>query len=120
MDSSEIFITAGAAAALGLGAGAGFKLIPALFRARKDLANTHQGHNDEPPVPTYQIFLSSKRRETSIVGFYRDSLRHADGSFTRAYHAELEPSVFCDDLTLENRCNALARLLAARKPVGTV
>ncbi len=47
-------------------------------------------------------------------------MRHADGSFTRAYHAELEPSLLCDDLTLENRCNALARLLAARKPVGTV
>jgi hypothetical protein len=118
MDGSAIVITASAAAAVGLGAGAGFKLIPALFEARRDLANAHQGYNDQPPIPAHQFFPSSKLRETSIVGLYRDSLRHADGSFTRAYHAQLEPSVFCDDLTLENRCNALARLLAARKPVG--
>jgi hypothetical protein len=120
MDANAIVITAGAAAALGLGAGAGFKLIPALIQAKRELANLHQDHDEGPSVPTHQFFSSSKRQESSIVGLYRDSLRHADGSFARAYHVELETSVFCDDFILENRCNSLARLLAARKPVGTV
>jgi hypothetical protein len=120
MDANAIVITAAAAAALGLGAGAGFKLIPALFQARREMAVLSQDHGEGFSFPTLRLFPLNKRRESSIVGLYRASLRHADGSFTRAYHVELEPSVFCDDLILENRCNSLARLLAARKPVGTV
>jgi hypothetical protein len=42
-------------------------------------------------------------------------LRHCDGSFTRAYHVELEPSVFCDDLILENR---LKQMQLARVPAA--
>src|SRR5262249_56148921 len=38
----------------------------------------------------------------------------------RAYQVEVEATIFSDDLVLEGRCDALARLLAARKPVGTV
>src|SRR5262249_6310312 len=39
---------------------------------------------------------------------------------TRAYHAELSPTVFSDDLVIENRCDAFARMLSSRKPVGTI
>jgi hypothetical protein len=125
MDGTAIFITASAAAALGVGAGLGIKLAPAWIQSRREFAALRtaesigvigeRGKLSSPLVPT-----SGRRRESSIVGLYRDALRHADGSFTRAYRVELEPSIFCEDIVSESRCNALARLLAARKPVGTV
>jgi hypothetical protein len=122
MDANGVAITAGAIAALGFGASIGLKLAPAFIKARRELAVLNAADRlaeviEPPPSATKP---SGRRRETSIVGLYRDALRHADGSFTRAYHVELEPSIFSDDLVVENRCNALARLLAARKPVGAV
>jgi hypothetical protein len=122
MDANGIMITASAAAALGLGASIGLKLAPALIKSRRELAALiEKGVLEESePARRPSIKISGRRRETSIAGLYRDALRHADGSFTRAYHVELEPTIFNDDLVLESRCDALARLLAARKPVGTV
>ena len=118
MDHNAMVITASAAAALGAGAGAGHKLIPFWLHARRELKATDKDFFHSHSQVTWKP--AGKRRETSMVGFYRDALRHADGSFTRAYHVDLEPSIFSDDLIVENRCHALARLLAARKPVGTV
>ncbi|MGE0133119.1 MAG: VirB4 family type IV secretion system protein [Blastocatellales bacterium] len=121
MDATAIFITASAATALGLGATLGLKLAPAFLRARREFDSLWEADIStdlivaQPAMPK----ASNRRRESSIVGLYRDALRHSDGSYTRAYHVGLEPSVFGDDLVVENRCDALARLLAANKPVGT-
>lgn len=118
MDSSALFITASAAAALGAGTGLGIKLAPAFLHARRAWKDT----SPTIPLTDYSVSPTSatRPRDTSIVGLYEDALRHADGSYTRAYHVDLAASVYSDDLLLENRCNALARLLAARKPLGTV
>lgn len=115
MDGSAIAITASAAAALGLGASIGWRLAPLWLQARRDLRALPEG--DDSPA---EIVLSGRRRDSSIVGLYGDAIRHADGSFSRAYHVELAPTIFAEDLVTESRCNALARLLAARKPIGTV
>src|SRR6266508_2985673 len=122
MDANGIMITASAAAALGLGAGLALKLAPAFIKSRRELAILNEAGALEEATPARQpaIDVSGHRRETSIVGLYHDALRHDDGSFTRAYHVELEHSIFSDDLVLERRCDALALLLAARKPVGAV
>ncbi len=125
MDGNAIFITASAAAALGVGAGLGLKLAPAWIQSRREFAAVRTAESmgvvgEREKVSSPLIPTSGRRRESSIVGLYRDALRHADGSFTRAYRVGLEPSIFLDDLVSESRCNALARLLAARKPVGTV
>lgn len=117
MDASAIFITASAAAAFGVGTGLSLKFAPAFLQARRDwkTASTLPPHEQSSPrMP------ATRQRDTSIIGLYEDALRHADGSYTRAYHVDLAASVFSEDLLLENRCNALARLLAARKPLGTV
>lgn len=100
MDAIGVVITAGAAAALGLGASLGLKLAPAFVKSRRDLAilNATGGSEEVAAAQPFAIRTSGHRRETSIVGLYRDALRHADGSFTRAYHVELEPSIFSDDL----------------------
>ncbi len=118
MDPSAIIITASAAAAFGAGTGLGIKLAPAFLQARR-------AWKDAPPtIPLIDHSSSptsaTRPRDTSIVGLYEDALRHTDGSYTRAYHVDLAASVYSDDLLLENRCNALARLLAARKPLGTM
>ncbi len=115
MDGSVIAITAGTAAALGLGASLGWRLAPLWLQARRDL-NVLPKEDDTPA----EILLEGRRRDSSIVGLYGDAIRHADGSFSRAYHVELAPTIFAEDLVTESRCNALARLLAARKPIGTV
>jgi hypothetical protein len=122
MDGNAIVITASAAAALGAGAGIGIKLVPQWLHAQREWRVMQSAdelnvwRNDSAPM----LMTTGKRRESSIVGVYKNTLRHTDGSFTRAYHVALAPSVFSDDLVIENRCHALARLLAARKPVGTV
>lgn len=122
MDANGIMITASAAAALGLGAGLALKLAPTFIKSRRELAILNEAGvlEEATTARPLTIDVSGRRRETSIVGLYLDALRHDDGSFTRAYHVELEPSIFSDDLVLESRCDALALLLAARKPVGSV
>ena len=125
MDANAITLTASCAAALGIGAGLTIKLVPAFLAARRDRSTLRYVPNGlEDASSNDEAYFSTERtpgriRNSSIVGLYRDALRHADGSFTRAFHVELSPSVFSDDLAVENRCDALARMLAARKPVGT-
>lgn len=123
MDANAIALTATCAAAAGIGAGLTIKLVPALLTAQRDFAklrhvpdtSINEDENNESLVrPLGRI------RNGSIVGLCGDALRHADGSFTRAFYVEACSTVFSDDLLIENRCNAIARLLAARKPVGTV
>ncbi|MCI0390773.1 MAG: hypothetical protein MOB07_18665 [Acidobacteria bacterium] len=122
MDANAIALTASCAAALGIGAGLTIRLAPAFLAARRDWSSLRYvpdaSSNDEAYYATER--MPGRIRNSSIVGLYNDALRHADGSFTRAFHVELYPSVFSDDLLIENRCDALARMLAARKPVGTL
>jgi hypothetical protein len=128
MDAHAIAIAAGAAAGFGIGTGLGLRLVPALFRAGRDLrpARHLRGRTftelpgEEAAAQASLVRPGGRLRNSSVVGLCGDALRHADGSFTRAYHVELSPTVFSDDLVAENRANALARLLAARKPAGTV
>ena len=122
IDSTGIVMMAGAAAAFGLGASLGLKLAPAFLQTRRELAALGSPNESEEAreMEIKVLRPSGHRRENSIVGLYRDALRHVDGSYTRAYQVALEPTIYGDDLVVESRCNALARLLAARKPVGTV
>jgi hypothetical protein len=63
---------------------------------------------------------SGKRRESSIAGIAKNLIRHADGSYTKAYHVPLQSSIFDHEERLEQRVDELARLLSARKPTNTV
>ena len=57
---------------------------------------------------------------TSIVGLIASTLRHRDGSYTRAWHVEMPPTMYARESVAEDRCDRLARALAADKPRGTV
>jgi hypothetical protein len=123
MDANAIVLTASCAAAIGIGAGLTIKLAPAFIIAWRDWSSLRyvpDARANEENDQTSLTRAPGRIRKSSIVGIYGDALRHADGSFTRAYHVELCPTVFSEDLVIENRCDALARMLAARKPVGTV
>lgn len=122
MDASAIALTASCAAAFGIGAGLTIKLVPAFLVAHRDwsrLRYVPDALSKEGGSNEAQTRMPGRIRNSSVISLYGDALRHADGSFTRAYHLELCPTVFSDDLLIESRCNAIARMLAARKPVGT-
>src|ERR1700694_1215406 len=61
-----------------------------------------------------------RKRDSSIVGIYRDALRHKDGSLTVAYDVEMPATMFADDSLVDIRYDDLARTLAFEKPPGTL
>ena len=61
-----------------------------------------------------------RRRDASVVGLYKDALRHKDGSLTVAYQVETPASMFADDEFVDIRYDDLARMLAFEKPPGTL
>jgi hypothetical protein len=61
-----------------------------------------------------------RRRDSSIVGIYKDALRHKDGAFTVAYQVEAQATMFADDTLVDTRYDDLARMLAFEKPPGTL
>jgi hypothetical protein len=61
-----------------------------------------------------------RRRDASVVGLYKDALRHKDGALTVAYVVEMSPSMFADDELVDIRYDDLARMLAFEKPPGTL
>jgi hypothetical protein len=61
-----------------------------------------------------------RRRDASVVGLYKDALRHKDGSLTVAYQVETPSSMFADDEFVDIRYDDLARMLAFDKPPGTL
>ena len=65
-------------------------------------------------------YPSGRRRDSSIVGIYKDALRHKDGSLTVAYSVEAPSTMFADDSLVDIRYDDLARMLAFEKPSGTL
>src|SRR5437764_794700 len=63
---------------------------------------------------------SGRSRESGIAGIVKNLIRHKDGAYTKAYHIDLQPSIFDHEERLEQRVDELARLLSARKPTNTV
>lgn len=63
---------------------------------------------------------SGRRRDSSIVGIYKDALRHKDGALTVAYQVETPATMFADDALIDIRYDDLARMLAFEKPPGTL
>ena len=63
---------------------------------------------------------AGRKRDSSIVGIYRDALRHKDGSLTVAYNVEAPATMFADDALIDIRYDDLSRMLAFEKPAGTL
>ena len=128
MEPGLIIAGAAGVAGLGIGLGTAVRLIPVYVSARgelKDFDGSSRAavYDDIEVLERERRYLGSppgRKRDSSIVGIYESALRHADGSYTMGYRLELAPTVFGDDHVSEARADAIARLLAVRKPPGTV
>jgi predicted nucleic acid-binding Zn-ribbon protein len=117
-----------ALAASGVGVGIGARLLPVGIRARRDLKHLNLSAATEAFRSSIDLEErrrrlarpAGKRRDSAIAGLYEDALRHADGSYSRAYHAELLPTMLASDHVVEARYDELAQMLAVEKPPGTV
>src|SRR6266849_3890583 len=65
-------------------------------------------------------YPSGRRRDSSIVGIYKDAVRHKDGALTVAYSVAAPATMFADDSLVDIRYDDLARMLAFEKPAGTL
>lgn len=125
MDATTITILAAAVVLTAIGATIGLRVIPLARRAKRDLANipANQVENRIRQDQTRIQLLSrpaGRRRDSSIMDLSQNLLRHTDGSFTKAYHVNLNHTIFSDTHLIEQRINELARLLASRKPPDTI
>ena len=115
-----------ASAAAGAGLRLGARLLPITLQAYRDLrAMEHspgarfrrQAAGRKSAIQTPP---EGRRRQSSIVGIYHDCLRHADGSYTRIYEIELEPTMLAEDRIVDRRCDDFARMLCSGAPPGTM
>ncbi len=65
-------------------------------------------------------YPSGRRRDASIVGIYKDAMRHKDGALTVAYSVEAPATMFADNSLVDIRYDDLARMLGFEKPAGTL
>jgi len=124
-----IAITGGVSAlALGAGLRIGASLVPAAVRTVKDLRFQRSGPGGDAQERLAEDEAARRRlvrpegrlRDSSVLGLLDDVLRHSDGSYTCAYQVEMSPTLFGQDFLVEHRYDALARMLGARMPVGTI
>ena len=108
-----------------VGLGIGLKSVRVAGRAKGDVPDI----GDDPTSARIKQDRShlkllaqpaGRKRESSIIGLIGALLRHADGSYTKAYHVQLNHTIFQNEHLIEARINELARLLATSKPPDTV
>jgi hypothetical protein len=128
MDSLTIIGGISACVGIGLGIGAAIRLLPMLRRSHRDMATwalsdearLHERIAGDEEARKRLTKPLGRKRASSIVGLCESSLRHVDGSYTCAWHAQLAPTMLAHEHTIESRCDSLARMLAVEKPAGTV
>lgn len=129
MDPTMIATMIAGAGAAGIGASVGLRMLPIALQANRELrlhknnavANAEQLAAE---LENHRRRLLSKpagsKRTSSIIGMYRDAIRHKNGEYTRLYDFPLQPTMLADDRIAERRCNELGRLLALPLPAGTL
>jgi len=93
----------------GLGLGAGLRLLPMALRARRDLEDWKQSdesklHRRIAVDEEERMKLArpdGRKRDSSIVGLSDGALRHADGSYTCAWEADLAPTMLAHEHVIE-------------------
>src|SRR5581483_4904195 len=124
MDAAILLGGIGAAFATSLGVRLGSRIVPAGLDARSLLKK--QGVSSNRQSGSGQLRQSihdrqkGRKRDSSIIGIYKDVLRHTDGSYSRFYSVPLEETMLSHDMAAERRCDELARILCIEKPPGTV
>lgn len=128
MDLSLIVGGILAAGASGIGLGVGARLVPLGLRAGRDLHHYHHSPEAHRQRRVAQLERSEyrlsdppgRRRDSSIVGLYEDTLRRKDGSYTRLYDFPLPTTFNAHEGVNESVCDEIGRMVAVPKPPGTV
>ena len=124
MDTATITILTIATVLSAIGITVGLRLVPLSRRAKRDLGNIDGKNGARIKQDEARIRLldrpAGRRRDSSILDICANLLRHTDGTFTKAYHVDLNNTIFSPEDVIERRMNELARLLAARKPSNTI
>ena len=128
MDSITIASGIGVAVASGLAVGSGVRLLPIAGQAVRDARGFSQspdGMLERQRLRQLQAKikiprLSGRTRESSIVGLYRDVLRHTDGSYTRGYKLSLQSTMLAPDEVVDDFIDGFADMLTVDLPAGTV
>jgi hypothetical protein len=105
--------------------GIAMKSMRVAGRSKADLADAETSQVNERIYSDRKLLRllpqpAGRKRESSITGIVGALLRHTDGSYTKAYHVELNNTIFQPEHLIESRIDELARLLASTKPPDTV
>ncbi|MBA3716225.1 MAG: hypothetical protein H0W76_27855, partial [Pyrinomonadaceae bacterium] len=128
MDLSLIIGGILAAGASGIGLGIGARLVPLGLQAGRDWrvlsrSTKATGQRLVAKQERSEFRLAEppgRRRDSSIVGLYEDTLRRKDGSYTRLYDFPLPITFNAHEAVNESVCDEIGRMLAVPKPPGTV
>src|SRR5262245_27978435 len=128
MDAVTIVSGIDVAVASGLAIGSGVRLVPIAEQAVRDARRFSQSHDGvlererrlELQVKSKTRNLSGRTRESSIVGLYRDVLRHTDGSYTRGYELPLQSTMLAPDEVVDDFIDGFADMLTVDLLAGTV
>ena len=120
MDSITVVGGLTAVAISGVGLGAGARLVPLAWHAQHDLRALSTSHQGTQQTRKKDLKENRRKRETSIVGLYRDLLRHSDGSYTRGYDLPLQATMLGSDEVTDGLIDGFANMLTVEMPAGTV
>src|SRR5262245_10610723 len=115
METAVIISGILAATGMGFGIGAGARLLPLALRAHRDRQQWQQSGEAKLAEQIAEDEEERKRlarpqgrkRDSSIVGIHEGALRHADGSYTCAWEAQVEPTMLAHEHVVESRCDAI-------------
>lgn len=127
MDAVTIIGGVGATIASGLAIGSGIRLFPIAGQAIRDTRRLSQSGDGSLgkerlllQAQTKTRKLRGRTRESSIVGLYKDTLRHTDGSYTRGYELPLQSTMLAPDEVVDGFIDGFADMLTVDLPAGTV
>lgn len=123
MDAQTIVAGVAGLGALGYGISTGIGAARSLLRSQRGSPRgdgSGRRYDSSPPLsslsPSRQV--ANQLRSTSVAGIFGSYIRHRDGSYTCAWHAELKPSMLDEDFYTEDRRRQIARMLASDLPAG--
>ena len=110
MDAAQLAAFGAIGAGLGVAGTAIKRLYPlARLKVPKETRKPRRTFNRKPP-----------NRDCQIIGFYQDAMRNKDGSYTKGYWLNPNPTQFGHDGTLIDQIGRWAMLFRAKLPAGTV
>jgi hypothetical protein len=125
MDSSTIAAVASVAGSAALGAAAGLRVIPELLSSRKLVKRIAEEEDlsfgDEIIDGVRKAGKPrGKLRSSNVTGMVAGALRLRGGGYMRAYNVTPKTTMLGHGHDVDHRYDAIARMLGAEKPAGTL